>query len=62
MANPSSGSKRPKAPVGAAAVAELKKQVSPYGMKKSAEAQKSAIDKKYPGLYKKKTTSPKKFK
>jgi hypothetical protein len=38
---------------GPAAVAEYKRQVSPSGMKKSQVKQKQAIDKKYPGLYKK---------
>jgi hypothetical protein len=39
--------------VGPAAVAELKKQVSKAGVAKSEVKQKQAIDKKYPGLYKK---------
>jgi len=39
---------------GPAAVAELQRQVSPKGVKKSEMKQKQAIDKKYPGLYKKK--------
>ena len=39
--------------VGPAAVAELQRQVSPRGVKKSEAKQKQAIDKKYPGLYKK---------
>ena len=39
--------------VGPAAVAELKKQVSKAGVKKSEMKQREAIDKKYPGLYKK---------
>ena len=39
--------------VGPAAVAELKKQVSPSGMKQAEAKQKLAIVKKYPGLYKK---------
>jgi len=38
---------------GPAAVAELQRQVSPKGVKKSEMKQKQAIDKKYPGLYKK---------
>jgi hypothetical protein len=42
-----------KAPVGPAAVAALKKQVSKAGVAKSEVKQKQAIDKKYPGLYKK---------
>tara|TARA_R110000868_G_scaffold121650_1_gene322567 strand:- start:28 stop:219 length:192 start_codon:yes stop_codon:yes gene_type:complete len=44
---------KPKAPVGPAAVAVLKKQVSKAGVKQSEVKQKQAIDKKYPGLYKK---------
>jgi hypothetical protein len=44
---------KPKAPVGAAAVAALQKQVSKAGVKQSEVKQKQAIDKKYPGLYKK---------
>ena len=39
--------------VGPAAVAELKKQVSKAGVKKAEANAKKAIDKKYPGLYKK---------
>ena len=39
--------------VGPAAVAELKKQVSPKGVKKAEAGVKKAVDKKYPGLYKK---------
>ena len=42
-----------KAPVGAAAVAELQKQVSKAGVKQAEVNAKKAIDKKYPGLYKK---------
>jgi hypothetical protein len=38
---------------GAAAVAALQKQVSKAGVAKSEVKQKQAIDKKYPGLYKK---------
>jgi hypothetical protein len=45
--------KATKAPVGAAAVAALQKQVSKAGVAKSEVKQKQAIDKKYPGLYKK---------
>ncbi len=39
--------------VGPAAVAALKKQVSKAGVKKAEAGAKKAIDKKYPGLYKK---------
>lgn len=38
---------------GPAAVAALQKQVSKAGVKKSEANAKKAIDKKYPGLYKK---------
>ena len=44
---------KPKPLTGPAAVAELQRQVSPRGVKKSEVKQKQAIDKKYPGLYKK---------
>ena len=44
---------KPKPLTGPAAVAELQRQVSPKGVKKSEMKQKQAIDKKYPGLYKK---------
>ena len=39
--------------VGPAAVEALKKRVSPEGVKKAETGVKKAIDKKYPGLYKK---------
>jgi hypothetical protein len=39
--------------VGPAAVEALKKRVSPAGVKKAEMDAKKAIDKKYPGLYKK---------
>jgi hypothetical protein len=43
-----------KAPlVGPAAIAELQRQVSSTGVKQSEANAKKAIDKKYPGLYKK---------
>ena len=45
--------KATKAPVGPAAVKVLQKQVSKAGVKQSEFKQKQAIDKKYPGLYKK---------
>ena len=38
---------------GPAAVEALKKRVSPSGVKKAEASAKKAIDKKYPGLYKK---------
>jgi hypothetical protein len=40
--------------VGPAAVEALQKRVSPSGVKKAEMDAKKAIDKKYPGLYKKK--------
>jgi hypothetical protein len=52
-ATPKPAAKVTKAPVGAAAVKELKKQVSKAGVAKAEVKQKQAIDKKYPGLYKK---------
>jgi hypothetical protein len=42
-----------KVPTGAAAIAELQRQVSPSGVKQAEVNAKKAIDKKYPGLYKK---------
>ena len=39
---------------GPAAVEALQKRVSPSGVKKAESGAKKAIDKKYPGLYKKK--------
>jgi len=50
-AKPKTTTKKPL--IGPAAVAELQRQVSPKGVKKSEMKQKQAIDKKYPGLYKK---------
>ena len=51
---PSKGVKKPMPKlVGPAAVAELQRQVSPRGVKKSEANAKKGIDKKYPGLYKK---------
>ena len=38
---------------GAAAIAALQNQVSPSGVKQAEANAKKAIDKKYPGLYKK---------
>ena len=38
---------------GAAAIAALQRQVSPSGVKQAEANAKKAIDKKYPGLYKK---------
>ena len=49
------GVKKPMAKTltGPAAIAELQRQVSPKGVKKAEANAKKAIDKKYPGLYKK---------
>ena len=38
---------------GPAAIKEIQRQVSPSGVKKTESGAKKAIDKKYPGLYKK---------
>jgi hypothetical protein len=38
---------------GPAAIKEIQRQVSPSGVKKVESGAKKAIDKKYPGLYKK---------
>ena len=40
-----------KQPTGAAAIAELQKQVSPKGVAKAEANARKAIEKKYPGLY-----------
>ena len=45
--------KKAKALTGPAAVEAMKKRVSPAGVKKAEAGAKKAIDKKYPGLYKK---------
>jgi hypothetical protein len=52
---PSTGVKKPMAKTltGPAAVEALQKRVSPSGVKKAESGAKKAIDKKYPGLYKK---------
>ena len=44
---------KPKALTGPDAVREYQRQVSPSGVKKAEVKAKKAIDKKYPGLYKK---------
>ena len=44
----------PKKPLrGPTAIKELQRQVSPSGVKKTESNAKKALDKKYPGLYKK---------
>ena len=45
--------KKPTSLTGPAAVEALQKRVSPSGVKKAESGAKKAIDKKYPGLYKK---------
>ena len=45
--------KKPAPLKGPAAIKELQRQVSPSGVKKVESGAKKAIDKKYPGLYKK---------
>jgi hypothetical protein len=53
---PSTGVKKPmpKPLTGPAAIAEIQRRTSPAGVKKAESGAKKAIDKKYPGLYKKK--------
>jgi hypothetical protein len=52
---PTTGVKKPMAKplTGPAAVEALQRRVSPAGVKKAEVGAKKAIDKKYPGLYKK---------
>jgi hypothetical protein len=45
--------KKPMSLTGPAAVEALQRRVSPAGVKKAEAGAKKAIDKKYPGLYKK---------
>ena len=49
----SANSTKTAAPIGDAAIAETQRRVSPEGVKQAAVNAKKAIDKKYPGLYKK---------
>ena len=44
---------KPKPLTGPAAIAEIQRRTSPAGVKKAEAGAKKAIDKKYPGLYKK---------
>jgi hypothetical protein len=44
---------KPKPLTGPAAVEAIQRRVSPSGVKKAESGAKKAIDKKYPGLYKK---------
>ena len=45
---------------GDAAIKAYQKEISPRGVKEKSLADKKAIDKKYPGLYKSATPKPKK--
>jgi hypothetical protein len=51
--SPSNKKLMPKQLTGKEAVDALQKRVSPSGVKKAESGAKKAIDKKYPGLYKK---------
>ena len=50
----------PKKLTGDAAIKAYQREVSPRGVKEKSLADKKAIDKKYPGLYKSATPKPKK--
>jgi hypothetical protein len=50
----------PKKLTGEAAAKAYRQEISPKGMASASAAQKKAIDKKYPGLYKSATPKPKK--
>jgi hypothetical protein len=50
----------PKQLTGEAAARQYQKEISPKGMASASAAQKKALDKKYPGLYKSATPKPKK--
>lgn len=52
---PAVGTKKPmpRTLTGPAAVEAIQRRVSPAGVKKAESGAKKAIDKKYPGLYKK---------
>ena len=53
LVDPSKKKLMPKPLTGPAAVEALQRRVSPAGVKKAESGAKKAIDKKYPGLYKK---------
>jgi hypothetical protein len=44
---------------GDAAIAQYQKEISPSGMASAKAAQSKALDKKYPGMYKTPTPTPK---
>jgi hypothetical protein len=48
---------KPKPVTGAGAIAEYQKSVSPSGMASAKASQSAAIDKKYPGMFKKSRNS-----
>ena len=48
-----------KAMTGDAAIAQYQKEISPSGMASAKAAQSKALDKKYPGMYKTPTPTPK---
>lgn len=50
----------PKKLTGEAAAKAYRQEISPKGMASASAAQKKAMDKKYPGLYKSSTPKPKK--
>ena len=50
----------PKKMTGEEAAKRYRQEISPKGMASASAAQKKAIDKKYPGLYKSATPKPKK--
>ena len=62
LKSPSNASKSPmpKKATGEAAARQYQKEISPKGMASASAANKKAIDKKYPGLYKSATPKPKK--
>ena len=53
-AKPGAKKLMPKSLTGADAIKEIQRRTSPAGVKKAESGAKKAIDKKYPGLYKKK--------
>ena len=57
---PKSTPNPPKKLTGEAAAKAYQKSISPKGMASASAAQKKALDKKYPGLYKSATPKPKK--
>ena len=60
MATPKPKPSATKKLTGEAAAKQYQKEISPKGMASASAAQKKAMDKKYPGLYKSATPKPKK--